>query len=96
MRFDVRYSQLLGQAFNAGWDNLGGGPHVLGHPEQDFGIKDIHKTACIAWHVRVQMFEYLLPERGVLLDESATVPRHELEVDEDRIRFVLRQSEAVD
>jgi hypothetical protein len=42
------------------------------------------------------MFEHLLPERGVLWDESATVPRHELEVDEDRIRFVLRESEAVD
>ena len=42
------------------------------------------------------MFKHLLPERGVLLDESATVPRHELEVDEDRIRFVLRESEAVD
>jgi hypothetical protein len=35
------------------------------------------------------MFKHLLPERGVLLDESATVPRHELEVDEDRVGFVL-------
>src|SRR5271168_2795765 len=42
------------------------------------------------------MLQHLLPEYGILLDEPATVPRHELEADEDRIGFVLRQAEAVD
>jgi hypothetical protein len=42
------------------------------------------------------MFKHLLSERGVLLNEPATVPRHELEVDEDRVGFVLQQTKAVD
>ena len=41
---DVRLSQLLGQAIDAGFENLGGGAQVLGHPELQFGIKDIRKT----------------------------------------------------
>ena len=42
------------------------------------------------------MFEHLLPEHDILLDEPATVPRQELEADVDRIGFVLQQAEAVD
>ena len=42
------------------------------------------------------MFKHLLPERGILLNEPATVPRQQLEADEGRIGFVLQQAEAVD
>ena len=42
------------------------------------------------------MFEHLLPEYDVLLDEVATVPRQELKLDIDRIGLVLQQAEAVD
>ena len=42
------------------------------------------------------MFEHLLTEHDVLLDEVATVPRQELKLDIDRIGFVLQQAEPVD
>ena len=42
------------------------------------------------------MLEHLLPEHDVLLDEVAAVPRQELELDIDRIGFVLQQAEPVD
>ena len=42
------------------------------------------------------MFEHLLPEHDVLFDEAAAVPRQELELDIDRIGFVLQQAETVD
>ena len=42
------------------------------------------------------MFEHLLPEHDILMDEPATVPCQELEADVDRIGFVLQQAEAVD
>ena len=42
------------------------------------------------------MFEHLLPEHAILLDETVTVPRQELEADEDRIGLVLQQAETVD
>ena len=42
------------------------------------------------------MFEHLLPEHDILLRREATVPRQQLEPDEDRIGFVLQQAEAVD
>ena len=44
----------------------------------------------------MQMFEHLLPEHDVLLDQAATVPRQQLEADEDGIGFVLQQAEPVD
>src|ERR1700677_237985 len=42
------------------------------------------------------MFKHLLSENDILLDEAAAVPRQELEADEERIGFVLRQAEAID